>query len=333
MPVAHQPYTVNEAELKASAGLISYFIERGRVFDPLGNEYMPGAEEASFLRQVNSGLIVPLIFKEKIEGFVVFGRNLTNEKFIYEDFDLMKTLAQQATQAIVNFRLSEELIETREVAAMARISSFIIHDIKNLMYKISLTFDNAKEYIDNPEFQDDMLETMRNTLTRMKNLIQRLKSFPEKHSLNTELADMNLLGREMIEEVMKMRPGVEIFFNGSTALSMVDVAEIKKVILNLILNALDAIGEKGTVKAETGTDGDSIFLKVIDDGCGTTEDFIKKHLFKPFRTTKRKGLGIGLYQCKQIVEAHGGLIGVESEAGRGSVFTVYLPAARELCRI
>jgi len=66
-------------------------------------------------------------------------------------------------------------------------------------------------------------------------------------------------------------------------------------------------------------------ITVSDNGCGMSGEFIEKHLFKPFYTTKKKGLGIGLYQCKSIVEAHGGSIKVKSKEGMGTDFTVYLP--------
>jgi len=161
----------------------------------------------------------------------------------------------------------------------------------------------------------------------MKNLIQKLKTIPEKHALNTELTDINLLAREVVADIMKMGPIADIVCHGSPAFSSADGEEIKKVILNLAVNALDAVGEKGIVTFETTIDGQTVCLKVRDNGCGIAEDFIKNHMFKPFRTTKEKGLGIGLYQCRQIIEAHGGTIGVESVLGQGTIFTVLLPAA------
>ncbi len=106
-----------------------------------------------------------------------------------------------------------------------------------------------------------------------------------------------------------------------------DGPEIRKVILNLVQNGLDATGDKGVVTVETGRNNGHAYFSVSDTGSGMTRDFIENDLFKPFRSTKAKGLGIGLYQCKQIVDAQRGIIEVKSEVGKGSVFTVYLPAA------
>ena len=102
---------------------------------------------------------------------------------------------------------------------------------------------------------------------------------------------------------------------------------MKKVIVNLVQNALEAGNERGAVAVSIYQENGCACIRVSDAGCGMTEDFLRNHLFRPFSTTKEKGLGIGLYQCRQIVEAHEGRIEVTSEAGIGTVFTVVLPVA------
>jgi putative PEP-CTERM system histidine kinase len=311
------------------SGLVTYFKERGRVYNPYDEEYAATEEEKTFVHQTGAWLIVPLLRNGDLNGFVVLGDQLSREKLIYEDFDLMKNLSKQALLSLANFRLSEELAETREIAAVARISSFVIHDLKNLASSLTLLLDNADEYIGNMEFQKDMIGTIRNSVNRMQDLIQRLKNIPEKQLLNIETADIHTVTRDTVNEFLNMKPDLELYCEGSCSVSRIDREEIKKVILNLILNAIDANNGKGVIKVRTGTNGNMVFVSVTDNGCGMTEDFIANHLFKPFRTTKKKGLGIGLYQCKQIIEAHGGDIEVKSKAGNGSVFTVYLNVVNE----
>jgi putative PEP-CTERM system histidine kinase len=314
-------------EVLLTPGLISYFVERNRVLNTSDGEYRPSEPEEMFLKDSGAALVVPLISNDTVEGLLVCGNRSIRDSFIYEDYDLMKVLARQAAQAVANLRLSEELGETRELAAVARISSFVIHDLKNLTTSLSLVADNAQEHIDNRDFQQDAVSTMQNTIAKMKGLIQRLRSVPQKGALQAGVADIGNLSREAVKEIAHARPEMRIQCEGTPVFSRVDREEIKTVVVNLVQNAVDASHGRGTVIVETFEENGSACVRVTDSGCGMTEDFLRNHLFKPFRTTKEKGLGIGLYQCRQIVEAHGGEIVVKSEINRGTTITVLLPYA------
>lgn len=315
-----------DVALDISSDMVNYFIKLGRVFNPLHREYMPTYKEGLFIKQTGASFIVPLIGNDRLDGLIVFGRRLISEDINYEDYDLMKTLARQAALSISNIMLSEELAEAREVAAMAKVSSFVVHDLKNLASSLSLVLDNADEFIGEPMFQKDMLDTLRSTVRKMKDLMQRLKAVPEKYRLELSPVDVHRIVDESIGEIITAITGdIDVQYNGESLMVEADLEELKKVVINLLLNAFDATCDRGTVWVETGLNGKSAFIRVRDEGCGIPEVFINEHLFKPFRTTKEKGLGIGLYQCKQIVEAHGGRIDVRSELGKGSVFTVNLP--------
>lgn len=313
--------------LSASAGLLSYFLDRNRVWNLGDDEYVPTGEERSFANAIGARFVVPLICSQRVEALVVFGEQIAAEQFTFEDYDLMKIMARQSALVLSNLRLSEELIETRELAAVARLSSFVVHDLKNLTYSLSLIMDNADEHMGNADFQHDMIATVRHTIENMQGLTQKLKAIPGKSGTSRECHDLHQLSATVVEELKKMRSRARIVCGGASVLSLVDRDEIRKVIVNLVQNGLDAAGEEGTILVETGMNNGHAYFSVSDTGCGMTKDFIENQLFKPFRTTKAKGLGIGLYQCKQIVEAHSGMFEVRSEAGKGSVFTVYLPAA------
>ena len=103
---------------------------------------------------------------------------------------------------------------------------------------------------------------------------------------------------------------------------------MQKVITNLVLNARDAVSAGGEIRVETSRRDGWVVLAVADNGCGMTPDFIQRSLFRPFQTTKRKGIGIGMFHCKMIVEAHKGRIEVESAPGKGTAFRVFLPCPR-----
>ena len=325
---ASQPVDRSYPEIAAASGLIDYFKTRQRVFNPSDGEFVPSREGAAIIARLAPRLIVPLIGNGMVEGFVVFGEQLAPEQFVYEDYDLMKTIAKQAALSVINCRLTEEITETREVAAVGKISSFVMHDLKNLASNLSLTINNAEDYIRDPEFQADMVVTIKDALDRMNGLIMKLKPAGRKE-LRKGLADISLIAEDTVREVSNARRDITFLQRTSPAFSLVDRDEIKSVILNFILNACDALGGDGVIEVGTGVVDGNAFVKVKDNGCGMTRDFLDNSLFKPFRTTKKKGLGIGLYQCRQIVEAHGGRCYAESEPGIGSVFTIYIPQAHE----
>jgi signal transduction histidine kinase len=106
---------------------------------------------------------------------------------------------------------------------------------------------------------------------------------------------------------------------------VLDSEQIQKVLVNLVLNANDATGIDGKIAVSTAHRNEWAILAVTDNGAGMSKEFIAHSLFQPFQTTKSKGLGIGLFHSKTIIEAHQGRIEVESEPGHGSTFRVLLP--------
>lgn len=302
--------------------LIRYMEDKRWVFNARDNNPDIIMENREFIERYNISFAIPLFSNGSIMGFIALKEPINiNEVYTYEDYDLMKTLARQAFSAILNLRLADELSRAREIEAVGRVSAFVVHDLKNLLSALSLIVDNANDYIDNPDFQKEMLQCLSNTVRKMKGLIEKLKDLKDKDRLNCAPAELNKIVYDVVSSVASKNI---IVVNGSSVFSHIDAEEIQKVVLNLVLNAIEATDSKGEVVVEVGGN-EMAFIKVKDNGCGMTEEFINNHLFRPFRTTKKKGLGVGLYQCKQIVDAHNGRIEVKSEPGKGTVFTVYLP--------
>jgi putative PEP-CTERM system histidine kinase len=229
----------------------------------------------------------------------------------------------------VNFRLSEELAENRELAAVANVASFVVHDLKNQTSTLSMLMKNAEEYIADAAFQQDMLNAIRNTVNQMKNLMEKLNSEPKRQELDIRPVEALDLVRRIVDDFLIMRPNVQAIVEGSAVTVLADSEEISKVILNFLLNSSDALNGEGMIRVETSRSNGWGFIVLRDNGHGMTEEYLRNHLFKPFRTTKKKGLGIGLYHCKQIIERHGGDIQVLSEEGKGSAFTLRLMLSNE----
>jgi signal transduction histidine kinase len=126
-----------------------------------------------------------------------------------------------------------------------------------------------------------------------------------------------------------MGRAIEVEFNASyQGPSLFDPDLIKLVIMNLISNAIDAVGEKGAIRIEVREEGGFVLLVVSDDGVGMSED-VRRNIFNPFFTMKDKGVGLGLFIVYNIVQAHGGLIEAESSEGSGSSFFMYIPKDRQ----
>jgi hypothetical protein len=286
------------------------------------------SENTEFIEKTGASLIVPLIHIDRLIGFIILRESLAENEYNYEDFDLLKTLAKQATMAIVNTQLADELIDAKEMEAVGRLSSFIIHDLKNSATMLSLIAQNAEEHIDNPDFQRDAMRAVSNTSEKIKGIIDKLKNLPIKAELDLKYSDLGECVKSAIAQVGINGKADLSYKEIETVSTEFDNEELSKVIINLIMNAFDATGIKGEIKISTGTENGTAFIRVSDDGCGMSNDFIERNLFKPFQTTKRKGLGIGLYQSKAIIDAHSGKISVESRKGRGTDFVIYLPITR-----
>jgi putative PEP-CTERM system histidine kinase len=312
----------DRAVFKKDNVLVRYLEKRDWILNTADREEDVLADNEDFFTDYDVSLIVPLRFAEKLEGFVTLGRLInTGESFTYEDFDLLRVLARQTTSAIITRRLSEEVAASRELVAMGKVSAFVMHDLKNQVSSLSLMAENAADYIDDPDFQEDMLETLTGTIGKMKNLIARLKNLREKPELNLREVDLGEFSRQAVRNFGREIKIVE----EDPVTALVDSEELNTVFMNLLVNAFEAGSDALKVVVAVGCEVDGRpYIKVSDQGCGMSVEFIDNHLFRPFSTTKKQGFGIGLYQCKQIVEAHGGRIEVESELGAGTIFIVYL---------
>jgi hypothetical protein len=160
---------------------------------------------------------------------------------------------------------------------------------------------------------------------KIQNMCSRLSALNRKFELHMCECDLNEL---VSSTISNLNLGCALVTDLSPVpMASLDSEQIRNVILNLILNASESVSNGAEVRIATCTKGDHLFLSVTDQGCGMSRKFIKECLFHPFKTTKERGSGIGLYQCRMIVEAHGGRIEVQSREGCGSTFSVSLPLA------
>jgi putative PEP-CTERM system histidine kinase len=235
-------------------------------------------------------------------------------------------VAQQSAGALATAQLGETLTRAREFEAFHRLTSFVIHDIKNSISALSMLSDNALRHFDDPEFQRDAVKTVARTADRMKSLLARLSTAPDATASRREPVDVRGLARDATKH-LSGNDRIELVHElGAVPPVSGDAEALLRAIQNLVSNAVQSIQSRGVVTVRVAEVGGRITLEVADTGCGMSEDFVRRSLFSPFRTTKKGGWGIGLYQTKGVIEAHGGTIEVTSKEGAGTTFRVSLPA-------
>jgi putative PEP-CTERM system histidine kinase len=256
---------------------------------------------------------------------MVLGSRPDGPSLSMEDRDLLKTFADQAAGAILGLRLSERLLKAKEMEAFQSLSAFFVHDLKNLASKLSLTLQNLPAHYEDPEFRTDLLATIELSVTKINEMCRRLSPLSRTLEIHRAPGDLSAVVDATLAGLNGSLKAAVVPQLSATPPVAMDPEQMQKVVLNLVLNANDAVREGGTIRVATGQADRWVYVAVSDDGCGMSRDFMARSLFKPFRTTKGQGLGIGLFHSKTIVEAHRGRIEVESEEGKGTTFRVLLP--------
>lgn len=290
---------------------------------PEGSGIDQGQMEA--FREMGISILSPLLVKNRFVGILGLSKTLSKYPLDQEDYDLIRTVSKQAAGSFLNARLSRDLVQAKEMETFHAFSAFVIHDLKNFVSMLSLVVHNAKGNFEDPEFRTDALESISQTVEKMKRMMDRLAVLSRPLEVERARTDLNDVARGALSELNgALGSKVAAEFAKIPALA-IDPAQMKKVVTNLLLNAAEATGTGGNIRLSTAEVNGWVLLTVSDDGVGMSPEFIGRSLFKPFSTTKSGGFGIGLYQVKGIVEAHGGKIEVESGVGRGSSFRVLLP--------
>jgi putative PEP-CTERM system histidine kinase len=273
------------------------------------------------------GCLVPMTVRNAPLGLLLVGPRPSGEAFGADDRNLLLALTAQAGALLENARLSQEAVENRELQVFARLSSFVAHDLKNTVTMVSALAENAKLYLGDPEFQADAIRTLADATARMRNLLATLSS----HRTQPAVPGRIGLAEAVAGWVERLSPQVPARIHLHTRLlptpeALADAAQLESVVNNLVVNAIEATPADGTVTIETSAADGCAVLVVADTGRGMSPEFLRTRLFRPFQTTKARGLGIGLYQCRQVIQSFGGTITVESREGAGTRMIVRLPA-------
>lgn len=270
-------------------------------------------------------LIIPLVFRDRVEGVLMLKRSDIKSDINWEDRDLLKTAGRQAASHLAQHLASDALVEARQFDAFNRLSAYVAHDLKNILAQQSLIISNATRHRSNPAFVDDMIATIENSVERMQRLMEQMRSGIRTTSPST------LSVAAVLNEVIASRRGSRPQPSGdfvADGMIEADPERLGTVFNHLIQNAQEATAAHGRVVVRLTCNGDWVKIEIEDSGSGMSEEFIRTRLFRPFESTKGlTGMGVGAFESREYIRQLGGDITVSSRPGEGSIFYITIPCA------
>ena len=293
--------------------------------------------------RLHAEVCLPLIYSERLIGFINLGHKTAEEMYYREDLELLNTLTNQVAIAIENANLYENLKKSQNIlrrsdrlASLGTLIASLAHEIRNPLVSIKTFTQLLPERIDDNEFRDYFLKVASGEIDRLTSLINELLGFAKPSEPNLKEEDVTTIidRMEVLISTEARKKNIKITKNYTPYLPtvLVDAEQIKQVLLNLLLNAIQAIEGQGEIGIETRivhvTRDDKrekfLQIEIRDTGIGIPPENIDR-VFDPFFSTRPEGSGLGLAISHQIVHEHGGFIDLESEVGKGTSFRIHFP--------
>jgi signal transduction histidine kinase len=219
----------------------------------------------------------------------------------------------------------------QQVSAERTADSVIVHDMKNLAFRLSALLQNMDENYENPLFKNSMMDVLGDTIRKMETIVKRFRENQQQVIVKLRI-DVNQMLKELAPAIIaktnrNIVPDIEL---SDVPLIWADPYYLHNAFSSIIENSIDAMPNGGSLKVETKLltrrKKTKVVVEISDTGVGMTKSFMENTLFRPFMSTKDKGLGLGLFTCQQIVQLHQGSIEVESAPNSGTIFRIILPA-------
>ncbi|MFC5477609.1 XrtA/PEP-CTERM system histidine kinase PrsK [Massilia suwonensis] len=272
-------------------------------------------------------LVVPLMMGTELFGFVVLQTARSPVKLNWEVLDLLEIAGSQAASYLAQQDAANELMVARQFESFNRMSTFVVHDLKNLVSQLSLMNANAEKHKHNPEFQADMLETVSLSVQKMRLMLQKLSRIDVEEKPVPLAVDQVVRQAVANKAAFEPRPRLDVRDTGLRVRA--DRERLERVVGHLIQNAIEATPKDGSVTIALMQEGETVRIEITDTGEGMSEEFIRERLFKPFESTKSAGMGIGVFESREYINELGGRLEVVSTPALGTTFKVILPLYRQ----
>lgn len=216
------------------------------------------------------------------------------------------------------------------VSLQQTVDSVIVHDMKNLAFRLSALLQNMDENYENPMFKQSVAEILNDTVRKMDAIVKRFRENQQQVVVKLRV-DVNHILKKLLEDLPQRKTrglNLDVTFEDVPPM-WGDPFYLHNAFHSLIENGIEAMPEGGTLRIHSGLvrerRREKILIEISDTGVGMTESFVQNELFNPFTTTKERGLGLGLFTSQQIFALHGGKIKVLTAPGSGTTFRITFP--------
>jgi putative PEP-CTERM system histidine kinase len=268
-------------------------------------------------------LAVPLSHRGEVVGFVLLNHASRTVPLDWEAFDLLRAAGRQAASYLAEEASTRALRDNELLNQYSKRFAFVIHDIKNLASQLGLIVSNAKRYIEDPEFQRDMLQTVEDAVARMNYLLSQLKA--DAAPLAPRLVAPDTIVVTVAAEFADGPVVVVTRTDAEDCVVAIDPERFRSALVHLAHNAVEASQPGDWVTISTRREGAQLIIEITDEGLGMDAAFVRDELFQPFRSTKSGGYGIGAFQTRELIRTAGGDLEVISEKGAGTTMRILLP--------
>jgi putative PEP-CTERM system histidine kinase len=286
-----------------------------------------GFELPSWLEdREDAWLVVPMLAHGTLHGLVLLDKAAVIRQLNYEDRDLLKTVGNHVAVHLSQERSDSLLSEAQQFEAYNRLTTFLMHDLNNLIAQQSLIVTNAEKHKRNPEFVDDAIQTISNSVDRMKKVMRQLRR--GRGGGEKKMTELRFVVSAAVEECAMRQPSPELVLGDAGGSIEVNADEFRTVLAHIIRNAQDATQDDGRVTVKFECKDGRAEISIEDTGAGMSTEFVRNRLFRPFDTTKgAEGMGIGAYQAREFVRGLGGEMMIDSSVSKGTKVRIGLDLA------
>lgn len=272
-------------------------------------------------------IALPLSHAGALIGFVVLARSRAQFKLDREAYDLLRVVGREIASRVAEQRAQQVLAQTRQLREYSQRFAFVIHDIKNVSGQLSMLLTNAEIYADNPEFQRDMLATVRASVGKITRLLSRLQAEQQERHHGVITLTERLQNQIDACRITRKRL-VEVSCDSQIDGATIDPDAFDAILTHLLNNAVEASPPDAPVSVEARHEAHSIVIDITDQGPGMSPEFVRDELFRPLRSSKHGGHGIGAYQARELLRDAGGDLLVISKPDTGTVMRIIIPSVR-----